>query len=105
MKWEVEKIGIKIKYLRKQSNITVTELARTVEISQSYLSQIENGQKMIPIDVLLKICNTLGYTLSEFFNDEIDININLKKLLLAAEKLNDEQIQALELFLNTLHRE
>lgn len=104
MNLEVTKIGQKIKYLRKQYNITVTDLANTVGISQSYLTQIENGQKMIPVDILIKVCNSLGYTLSEFFDDQQEINMNLKRLLLSAEKLNDEQIVALQSFLDTLHQ-
>jgi len=104
MNLEVTKIGQKIKDLRKQFNITVTELANTVGISQSYLTQIENGQKMIPVDILIKICNTFGYTLSEFFDDQKEINTNLKKLLISAEKLNNDQIAALQNFLDTLHQ-
>lgn len=104
MEWEVKKIGLKIKKLRKQFNKTSTELAKEVQISQPYLSQIENGHQAVPLDVLIKICGVFGITLSEFFSDKLVINTQFQKLLLSAEKLNEEQIEALQKFLDTIQK-
>lgn len=100
MDWEVEKIGRRIYELRKQFNKTAVELSSAIQISQPYLSRIENGTMAVPIEVLIKICSVLDITLSEFFND--DLNVNVKRLELSANKLNEDQIDALQNFLDTL---
>lgn len=45
-------IGQGIKELRKRSNIRQIELAKSIGITQSYLSGIENGNKKPSIDLL-----------------------------------------------------
>ncbi|WP_234120194.1 helix-turn-helix domain-containing protein [Clostridium hydrogenum] len=53
-------IGIKIRKLRKQKNLTQKELAFRINKSNGYLSDIENGNKLPSINVLYNIAYHLG---------------------------------------------
>lgn len=62
-------ISEKIKNLRKQRGIKITELAMRAGVSKSYISQLEKGKLSPKIDTLKKILDSLGISLPEFFNE------------------------------------
>lgn len=65
------KISFKIKVLRQVRRIQQTELAQAVGITQTHLSNIENGKSAVTLENLLRIRAALGCTMGEFFT-EID---------------------------------
>jgi len=58
------KIGNTIKTIRKKKGIQQNELAEKSGISQTYLSQIENGTRTATLETLEKISNALDVPLS-----------------------------------------
>lgn len=65
------KFGQNFKRIRKRMNMTQEELATKMEISQSYLSDIENGRKNPSIKTVKKLADGLGVSVNELFNDSI----------------------------------
>ena len=63
-------LGIKIKRLRLQNNLTQEELADRCELTKGYISQLENELTSPSIQTLEDILNALGTTFAEFFRDE-----------------------------------
>ena len=53
-------LSIKIRDLRKHQALTQAQLARRVGITQAFLAEIEGGRKRPSIEVLEKLCDTLG---------------------------------------------
>jgi XRE family transcriptional regulator, regulator of sulfur utilization len=60
-------LGNTIKDIRKQKGISQTELADLCDISQTYLSQIENNQKEPNISILKVIADKLKIALPILF--------------------------------------
>ena len=58
--------GALIKKLRKEHNLTQTQLADMLSISQTPISRWENGDREISIYMIEKIAKVFGMTLSEF---------------------------------------
>ncbi|HFU75692.1 MAG TPA: XRE family transcriptional regulator [Arcobacter sp.] len=58
-----KQLGKIIQSRRKQLNITQVELALLSEISTKQLSNIEQGKVSTTIDMLSKICETLGLSI------------------------------------------
>ncbi|WP_242863843.1 helix-turn-helix domain-containing protein [Clostridium tepidiprofundi] len=56
-----------IKEYRLKKNLTQKELALALDISQSYLSEIENGKYDIKLSLLCKIANALDVLPAELF--------------------------------------
>ena len=53
--------GFKLKSLRKEKRVSVTELAKTLKISTAYLSMLENGKRGNPPDGMVElICAYFG---------------------------------------------
>ncbi|MCE3398542.1 helix-turn-helix domain-containing protein, partial [Staphylococcus aureus] len=57
-------IGDNIKKIRKEKKLSQSDLAASLEISQSYLSDLENNRKNIGIKTVEKIAKKLDVTTS-----------------------------------------
>ncbi len=62
-------IGKRIKSLRQQKGIKLTELADTASISKGLLSKIENGRTVPSLPVLLTIIRALNLLPEDFFQN------------------------------------
>ncbi|WP_444870374.1 helix-turn-helix domain-containing protein [Rhodobacter capsulatus] len=59
-------MGVRLKRLREDRGITQASLARALEISPSYLNQIENNQRPLTVPVLLKLNAAFGLDVQLF---------------------------------------
>ncbi len=65
-------LGNKIRRLREQHQLTQASLALQLELSPSYLNQIENDQRPLTVQVLLKLGAIFDVDLSHFSEEEDD---------------------------------
>jgi transcriptional regulator with XRE-family HTH domain len=56
---EARMFSLRIKRFRRRNGITQTQLAQKVGISQSFLSEVENGKYDITLTLLFKIARAL----------------------------------------------
>lgn len=63
--------GENLKRIRKDMNITQEEMAKHIEISQSYIADIERNRKNISLAVILKIAKGLKISVNKLINDDI----------------------------------
>ena len=71
---DYEKIGLRIRILRKERHMTQEELAHTCGCTSNHLSAIENGDHRPSFDILVNIAAALGETLDYFIADTPHIN-------------------------------
>lgn len=95
-------LNTRITFFRNQKGITVNKLANLAGISQSYLRDIELGNKKPTVEVLEFICDALGITLKEFFDDDTMNNLKSNDLLQQIYRLTPKQRQLLTNFLKSL---
>lgn len=62
-------IGVNIKRLREDKQITLRTLAKNVNISPSFLSQIETGKALPSLDTLKNIANCLSTTIGSLIGE------------------------------------
>lgn len=60
---------MRLRDMREDMDLTQTELAESLHIKQNTYSQYENGQRGVPIDILIK--------LAEIFNTSVDYILGL----------------------------
>ncbi len=82
-------VGKRITYLRTKKQYSVNKLATLAGISQSYLRDLELGNKNPTIEILSYICDALDITLKDFFNETL------------SEKLTDDPLLA-AIYINNL---
>lgn len=59
------KIGARVRGRRKSLRMSQEDLAFRVEISPTYLSQIESGRRNVSLDVLFRLAHALQVELPE----------------------------------------
>ena len=94
-------VGARLRFFREQKQISTNKLANLAGISQSYVRDIELGNKNPTIEVLFQLCQTLGISLKDFFDDE-SLNLTNDPLIQRIYQLNTSQKESLLAFLNTI---
>ncbi len=65
----IQLVGRKIRQLRKQHNLTQTELSSRIGVQQSDLSRMEKGEYRVSLDTLFRILSEFQISFGEFFDD------------------------------------
>lgn len=95
-------VGDRLRFFREQKQISTNKLANLAGISQSYVRDIEMGNKNPTIEVLFQLCKALDISLRDFFDDDNKVLIN-DPLSTRIYRLNPVQREALLAFLNTIN--
>ena len=92
------KLGKKIKQLRKIMGLTQEQLAEKAEMDYKYLSKIENGKHLPTYKTLVRLSCILGIGLGDFTNIEENKSPEYIKSLkiLDSAKNYEEQVYYLE---------
>lgn len=72
-----EAMSEKITKILREKDITINKLASISCLTQSTVDSLVNGKSKNPkLLTIIRICDGLGITLSEFFDDKLFINID-----------------------------
>lgn len=82
-------VGKRIVELRERKNISTNKLANLAGVSQSYLRDIEMGQKNPTVEILSYICFALDISMQDFFTEPKN-QVN-PYLISAIQLLDDEE--------------
>ena len=91
-------VGKRIAFFRTSKGYSVNKLANLSGVSQSYLREVELGNKNPTVEFLSVWCDTLGVTLKEFFDDQ-----PADSLISKIYQLTPRQRKALGDFLDSLN--
>jgi transcriptional regulator with XRE-family HTH domain len=74
MEMDKKTLGARIKEERRKKNLTQEGLGDMMGCSNTYIGQVERGERGLTVDRLVEICNCLGVTcdflLASFLDDE-----------------------------------
>jgi predicted transcriptional regulator/DNA-binding XRE family transcriptional regulator len=65
----MNRLGTKVRTLRRREKLTQTALAAKLDISPSYLNLIEHNQRQLPAPLLVKVAQILGVDIDDFADD------------------------------------
>ncbi|MEQ2371976.1 helix-turn-helix transcriptional regulator [Blautia sp. CLA-JM-H16] len=94
-------VGDRLRFFREQKQISTNKLANLAGISQSYVRDIEMGNKNPTIEIIFQLCRTLDISLKDFFDDDNNL-LSEDPLIARIYRLNPAQREALLTFLNTI---
>lgn len=77
---QVRLVGAKIRQLRKENQLTQTELSSRIGIQQSDLSRMEKGEYRVSLDNLFKILAEFKMSIGEFFDEIAEESISPRDL-------------------------
>lgn len=94
--------AMRLATLRTKKNVSAREMSLSIGQNQGYINHIESGQGTPSLSGIFYICEYLGITPSQFFDFDIKNPEKLNKINEYLKKLNDEQLDALEMFLKSM---
>ena len=94
--------AMRLATLRTKKNVSALEMSLSIGQNQGYINHIESGQGTPSLSGVFYICEYLGITPSQFFDFDIKNPEKLNKINEYLKKLNDEQLDALEMFLKSM---
>ena len=94
--------AMRLATLRTKKNVSAREMSLSIGQNQGYINHIESGQGTPSLSGVFYICEYLGITPSQFFDFDINNPEKLNKINEYLKKLNDEQLDALEMFLKSM---
>ena len=70
-------IGERLYYWRSLNQLSIYKLSKLSDVSENHIRNLKNGIKQPTIKILQQLTDSLGISLSEFFNDNPDQNTYL----------------------------
>ncbi len=83
-------LGERIREIRKRKGMRQDDLADKLEVSNTYISKLENGKKQITIKQLEKVAEALGVELTELLKEEERIQIKDDEWVYLFGELKDQ---------------
>jgi transcriptional regulator with XRE-family HTH domain len=88
-------VGIKLKTMREQNDLTQEIISAFLNIDQSLLSKIENGEKSIPVEVLEELATLYGVNLSYF--EESDSSVQPLTITLKPDEIDEKDLETISI--------
>lgn len=96
-------IGQNIKSIRKKRNLTQTKFAQSLNISRTYLSDLENNRKSPSIDTINKIAKKLNVPTMHLLTQDAETNKAIEiaqKILESSTTMTEEERDAMLALIN-----
>jgi len=70
----MKKFGEKLRTLRQREGLTMKRLSGMLGVSDSYISQMETGEKIPNVAMLIKIADVFNMSLDKLARDELELD-------------------------------
>lgn len=98
-------IALKFKQLCDMRGVTPYKVAKKAGLSSSTVSCLLSGKSMPRVDTMLILCNQLGISISEFFEEGDDLELQTeeeKKIIKIYRNLPTQRKELLNIYLEML---
>lgn len=65
-----QKVGNRIRELRKNLELSQEALALKAEVDRTYVTDVENGRRNVSLEILERLIKALDVSIAEFFNSK-----------------------------------
>lgn len=95
----------RVTHLRVNKNISARDMSLSLGQSASYINKIENGRNFPTMQNFFYLCEYLGVTPLEFFDEELNDPPHLKEVISNLKHLNKEQLSHVAAIVEDLRRQ
>lgn len=92
---DYKKLGNRIREERLKLNLTQEALSEDINISTSYMGQLERGERSLSLDTLVKLVQRLGVTIDYLLQDSLKANRenSINQFTYLIDNRSEKQIQ------------
>jgi len=88
--YDVKQFSARLAQLRMEKEISARTMSIELGQNASYINRIENGKALSSLTQFFNICDYLGITPADFFNEEKNHYTTSRKLYQETEKLSPD---------------
>lgn len=92
---DLQFIRERISILRTKKNVSEYRMSTDLGHSKSYIQNISSGRAMPSMSEFLYICEYLGVTPKEFFDDTVDEPQLVRELYTVTQNMSEDNLKAL----------
>jgi len=92
---EMEFVVRRLTELRMKKNVSEQQMSRDMGHGRSYIQNISSGRSKPSMPEFLYMCEYLGVTPSEFFDEEIEEPVLLRRAYEGLKKLDERDLNVL----------
>ena len=70
----MKRFGEKLRTLRQRNGLTMRRLSEMLGVRDSYISQLESGDKIPNVAMLIKVADVFQVSLDELARDELELD-------------------------------
>lgn len=71
-------LGEKVRFVREKAGLTTEEFARRLDVSQSYISHVENNRRLLGRDRIVALSKTFAIPVEFFLREDVSVPEELK---------------------------
>ncbi len=103
-KLNYKELGSRIRAERKHQNLTQEKLAEMTNISESFLGHIERGGRVLSVETLINLANSLGLSVEYIVSGEFNYQPDMlpKEIVESLNKMNSQQRKVFISIMKTL---
>ena len=101
--WETE-FSDRLCKLRTQKKVSARDMSLSLGQSPGYINRIENRKALPSMSSFFAICEFLGVTPAEFFNDALDTPVLLREAIAELRRLPGDELAHVTALLRDLNR-
>ena len=87
--------ALRLARLRLKKGVSARDMSISIGQNQGYINNIETGKSKPSLDAFYYICEYLGVTPSEFFDEESSNPAKLASIIKDIKKLSDTQLDTI----------
>ena len=102
---ELESFGERLAKLRLNRGVSAREMSLSIGQSANYINKIENRKAYPSMAMFFYICEYLGISQRDFFDEKIDDPVQVTELLQNLKKLDEKTLSYFNGILNEMLKE
>ncbi|MEL7633624.1 MULTISPECIES: helix-turn-helix domain-containing protein [Sporomusa] len=84
------KFGDKVRYIRARFSLTIEQLAKLLNVTESYISHIENNRRQLSRDKIVMLAKKLNTPVEFFLIDDVETLEEIEQAAKVRTMLNDK---------------
>ena len=96
--------AIRLARLREKKGVSARDMSLSIGQNPGYINNIETGKSKPSLDGIFYICEYLGITPSEFFDEKISNPSKLDSIIEDMKKLSESQLDTIAALVRDLSR-
>lgn len=88
-------LGTRIREERMKLRLTQEQLAEAAEVNESYIGQVERGEKNPSLETVVSVANALGVTVDYLLQEEVQVRPNglLDEIMAVARDKDPDELR------------